>query len=174
MHIQLSYIKHRPYAQMLLICVIMECPTLMEEQSVPLRKSGLLKCHSCFRGLSFKRRFQPSIFHLSFLFFFILYSPFFALLFSIIHPVSFCPQSFEDRNMHFLIQGQVMEINSTAAIKGFMAHLTMWKNNVRRSMRGCQTKQLPSSLANGTLQPGRGWRHVVHFSVYFSVVCGFP
>ena len=33
----------------------------MVEESVPLRKSGLLKCHSRFRGLSFKREdFSPS------------------------------------------------------------------------------------------------------------------
>ena len=33
----------------------------MEEESVPLRKSGLLKCHSRFRGLSFKiEDFSPS------------------------------------------------------------------------------------------------------------------
>lgn len=57
----LSYTKDRACVQMLLICVIMECPTLIEEKSVPLRKSGLLKCHSCFRRLSFKRQdFSPS------------------------------------------------------------------------------------------------------------------
>lgn len=40
---------------MLLICVIIECPTLMEEDSVALRKSGLLKCHSRFKGQSVKK-----------------------------------------------------------------------------------------------------------------------
>lgn len=84
------YIKSRVCPLMLLICVIMDCSALMEEESVPFRKSGLLKCHSRFRGLSFKRKdFSP----LSSL---CLFSPFsigslFCSPVFIVHPLSLSP-----------------------------------------------------------------------------------
>lgn len=50
-------IKNRACAQTLLICVIMESTALMEEQSMPFRKCGLLKCQSLQRTLF--KRFKP-------------------------------------------------------------------------------------------------------------------
>lgn len=110
---------------MLLICVIMECPTLMEEESMPLRKSGLLKCHSRFRGLSFKRGdFCPSSSTC-------LFSPFsvYALSFCtpvfIVHHSSLSPSwDFEEcHNVLFDSGKGNREQNCTVAVKGTVSHL---------------------------------------------------
>lgn len=125
-HIQnIVYTKHRACAQMLLICVIMECPTLMEEESMPLRKSGLLKCHSRFRELSFKREdFSPSSSSC-------LFAPLSVYVLSsctpvfIVHPLSLSPSwsSEECHNVLFDSGTGNREQSCTVAVKGAVLHL---------------------------------------------------